>query len=93
MMSKRKLCTGVVVGAIVGGLVTLKNEEVRTYAKNKLAEVTTHVKLRLKNPVLSIRSLRVDLMKCRQYVDQGTEDTIQALEQIEQTLNKVIQKK
>lgn len=38
-MGKRKLCLGLVVGSIAGGLLSLLDRDARDYAKRKAADV------------------------------------------------------
>lgn len=92
-MGKRKLCASIVVGAIVGGLVALTDRSVRNYAKNKVNTTTFHMKYCLKNPAESVHKLRTDVTDCHKVMTSGLESTINALEQIEQTLEKVVPQK
>jgi len=91
-MGKRKLVSGIVVGAIVGGVVALFNKEARHYAKDKMASVKGQTCYIIKHPSDAVRSARIALDEFNETVTSGAENTINALEQVEQTLDKVIKK-
>lgn len=92
-MGKRKLCTGIVIGSIVGGLVTLTDPIVRKYTKRKLHTTASQLKFKLKYPTESVRNMRMCTIKFNKDVVNGLHDTINSLEQIEKTLEKVIPQK
>lgn len=91
-MGKRKLLTGVIVGAVVGGLTALVNKEARTYTKNKVKEKTKQTKYYLKNPSIAVRNVRKSVEKFNEKLEEGSTSTLQALEQIEETLDKIVPK-
>lgn len=91
-MGRRKLCTGMIIGAIVGGLVTLTNQEARDYTRNKLCATTSQIKHCLKNPAESVRNARICVTEFNKNFASGAENAVNALEQVEQTLEKVVRK-
>lgn len=93
MMGKRKLCAGIIFGAVVGGLVTLVDQGVRDYAKGKTCNCASALKSKLKDPASTVKSARMCAMTCHEKVTKCLDETINALEQIEQTLEKVLPKK
>ncbi|MBY7142727.1 YtxH domain-containing protein [Virgibacillus sp. NKC19-3] len=88
-MSKRKLFLGVVTGAVVGGLVTMFDRETRYYAKNKLTTVTSGTTYMVKNPSETVHNIRVALAKFNDSLSSGSSNLMNALEQVEDTLDKV----
>lgn len=92
-MGRRKLCTGIILGAVVGGLISLIDKDTRMYAKNKLSTTTNHTKYYLRNPSKAVRNARISFNEFSENFKSGAESTINALEQIEETLDKVIKKK
>lgn len=91
-MSK-KLCASIVVGAIAGGIVALTNQSVRDYTKSKIHETKIQIKNCLENPAESVHKLRTDIIECHNVITSGLDSTVNALEQIEQTLEKVVPQK
>lgn len=93
MMGKRKLCTGIILGAIVGGLTALTDIEARSYAKGKLSFYTSQTKDCLKNPSEAVRKVRISFDQFNEKFVSGAESTSNALAQVENTLAKVVKKK
>lgn len=88
-MGKRKLGTSMIIGAVLGGLVALRHPEVRNYTREKLStakSTTVHV---AKHPSAAIRQVRLALNKFNYQFANQADNAINALEQIESTLNKV----
>lgn len=92
-MGRRKLYTGIFIGAVVGGLTALINKEARVYAKNKWRTTTKFTKYYLKNPSEAVRNVRISFDEFNKNFTSGAESTVNALEQIEETLDKVMKKK
>lgn len=88
-MGKRRLITGIVSGAIIGGIISLFNADARTYARKKLSDtrdVTAHV---VNNPTETVRSLKQSVEQLNNRVATESTNALNALEQIEDTLDKV----
>lgn len=92
-MGKRKLLSGVIIGAIVGGVTALFNKEARDYAKGKIVSAKEQTTYFIKHPSNAVRNARVTLDQLNETFTSGAENTINALEQVEQTLEKVVKKK
>lgn len=93
MMGKRTLCTGIIVGAVVGGLVALTNKEAREYAKVKLMIARAEARYCMNNPSQSVRNLRQSFEQFNQKFSNGANSAVNALEQVENTLEKVVKRK
>lgn len=89
-MGRRKLLTGIILGAIVGGLAALTNKEARTYAKTKLQSSKEATKHYLKNPSEAVKNVKTSFDQFNQSFTRSADSTINALEQIEETLDKFI---
>lgn len=92
-MGRQKLLLGVVIGAVVGGLVTLTDRETRIYAKTKLDDAKSGAAYILQNPSEAIENVRNTVDQLNQNITNGAENTINALEQVEGTLDKFVNKK
>lgn len=93
MMGKRKLCMGITVGAIIGGLTALTNSGVRSFTAHKINKIKSDIGICLKDPTQSVKDLKACAKRLNTDVTNGLEGTINALEQVEKTLEKVIPKK
>lgn len=91
-LGKRKLIAGMVVGAIVGGLTALLNKEARSYARKKMSTAKGKTYDIVKNPSEAVRSARKRIDALNYKVVNHAEQAINALEQVEETLDKFIKK-
>lgn len=82
-MGKRKFCRGIMIGAVVGGLVAMRHPEVRSYMKQKLSQTTYLVK----HPSKAVRNTRIAVQQFHEQMMSGTENAINALEQVEKTFH------
>lgn len=88
-MGKRRLLTGMISGAMIGCLVSLFNDDARGYAKDKLCDMrkaTTNV---INNPTEAVHTLKQSVIKLSSRVSTESNNALNALEQIENTLEKV----
>ncbi|API91313.1 MULTISPECIES: hypothetical protein [Virgibacillus] len=92
-MGKRKLVTGVVIGAAAGGLMSLLDKETRAYAKEKVTSARSGASYLVKNPSEAIRKVRTAFDTFNQAFAKGAENTINALDQAETTLDKITNKR
>jgi len=92
-LGKRTLCTGVIVGAVIGGLVALTNQEARDYARVKLSLMKVEAKYCLNNPSHSVRNFKESVDQFNEKFSNGADSAVNALEQIEHTLDKVMKPK
>ncbi|WP_164217394.1 YtxH domain-containing protein [Virgibacillus sp. YIM 98842] len=91
-MGKRKLIVSVVTGAALGGLVALFDKETRTYTKSKLGTVKRSSSYLLKNPSEAVHNVRVAFDTFNKNFANGAENAINALEQVENSLDKITNK-
>lgn len=91
-LGKKKLYRGVIFGAIVGGIIALFDKDARDYAADKVKEASGKAKYYLSNPSEAIHDVRVSVDKLNQDLVKGVENTVNALEQVEDTLNKLTKK-
>ncbi|HLR80853.1 MAG TPA: YtxH domain-containing protein [Bacillota bacterium] len=88
-MGRRKLFTGIIVGAVVGGLTSLVDREVREYTKKKCSSFKETSGYYIKHPSEAVRKARVRFDEVNQTVSKGVTNTINALEQVEEALDSV----
>lgn len=88
-MGKRKLITGMVVGALIGGVVALFDRETRGYTKQKLSSAKSASLYCLKNPSEAVGNFKQAFDQLHENVTYQAENAINALEQVEETLGKV----
>jgi len=91
-MGKNKLMTGMVVGALIGGLMTLTDRSTRTYTKRKIQDVTDKTKDVIQNPSDVIESAKIKFNQYNDAVQNGADNAINALEQVESTLDRLSNK-
>ncbi|PAV28101.1 hypothetical protein CIL05_18510 [Virgibacillus profundi] len=91
-MGKRRLFLGVAIGAAAGGLVTLFDKDTRDYTKEKLNAAKSGSTYFIQNPSEAIHNMRNAFDKFNQNFSSGAESAINALEQVEDTLEKVTNK-
>ncbi|RDW17206.1 YtxH domain-containing protein [Oceanobacillus chungangensis] len=92
-MGRQKLMLGVIIGAVVGGLATLADKETRIYAKTKLNDAKSGATYVLQNPAEAVQNVRNTVDQLNHSITNGAESTINALEQVEGTLDKFVNKK
>lgn len=91
-MGRKKLCRGIIIGAIVGGIVALFDKDARDYAKQTAQDTSSKTKYFLKNPSEAIHNVRVTVDQLNQDFVKGVENTVNALEQVENTIDKFTKK-
>jgi len=91
-VGKRKLVLYVTVGAAVGGLVALFDKETRTFTKHKLGDVKRSSSYFLKNPSEAVHNVRTAFDTFNKNFASGAENAINALEQVENSLDKITNK-
>jgi gas vesicle protein len=92
-MGKRKLLVSITIGAAVGGVTALFDRETRDYAKERLSAARNTSSYFMNNPSEAIHSLKNTFDQLNQTLSSGTANAINALEQVETTLDKVTNKK
>lgn len=91
-MGKRNLFMGIFLGAIIGGLATLFNKETRAYTKGKASLCKAKTGYMIKYPSEAVRNTRVAFDQLNERLTNNAESVINALEQVENTLDKVSRK-
>jgi len=88
-MGRNKLIMGVVIGAAVGGAAALADRDTRKYVKLKMDDAKTGTSFIVENPTEAVQSLRNGFNTFNQTLAQGTDSAINALDQVEKTLERV----
>lgn len=91
-MGKRTLLTGIFVGASIGALVSLLNEDAREYAKESLAKSCDNLSYYAKNPADAINTVKQTVLSINETIENNAGSAVNALEQVESSLNKVLKK-
>lgn len=91
-MGKQKLITNMVIGAIVGGLVALRNKETREYTTATYTAVKRKGCELKNNPSAVVANVRTSIDEFNGRLSEGVERTINALEQVEDTFDKLVNK-
>lgn len=91
-MGQRKLIVGVVAGALLGALAMQLDKDARNYTKNSLRKVKNCSSEWLQNPAESVQKLRMNVDRLNRNITVGAENTLNALEQVETTLDRLLNK-
>src|SRR5690606_11500867 len=93
IMGKRILCQGIIAGAVIGGIVALFNKDARGYVVEKMKSTSNCAKQCIQNPTEAIGGVRKAVDSFNQRIASTTVGAINALEQVEKTIGKVVDKK
>lgn len=91
-MAKRKLCAGIVIGSIVGGLIALADPKVRRYAKEKAWDLRSKTVQVIKNPSETTERIKNTFNQFNEKITNSAEWAIQTLETIEESINTLSKK-
>ncbi|WP_164670036.1 YtxH domain-containing protein [Virgibacillus doumboii] len=91
-MGKRNLFFGVILGAVAGGLISLFSSDARYYTKGKMKNVRKQSNYYVQHPSEAVRNVRDAFNKFNRDFSSGAESAINALEQVEDTLDKFTKK-
>ncbi|WP_087975162.1 YtxH domain-containing protein [Oceanobacillus rekensis] len=91
-MGKRKLLVSITIGAAVGGVTALFDRQTRDYARERLRAARNTSSYFMNNPSEAIHNLKNTFNQLNQTFASGTTNAINALEQVETTLDKVTNK-
>lgn len=89
-MGKRTLLTGIIVGASIGGLLSLLNEDARKYAKDTLSKSCDNLSYYAKNPSEAVNKFRQSAVSLNNMIESNTSSAVNALEQVENSLKKLM---
>ncbi|SFB16457.1 hypothetical protein SAMN04488072_108159 [Lentibacillus halodurans] len=91
-MGKQKLCLGIFIGAVAGGLLSLFDRDARYYAKGKAAVVKSGSSYYVKRPSEAVKGAKNAFDRFNAQFTKGADNAINALEQVENTLDQFTNK-
>lgn len=91
-MGKRKLFTGIFVGAFLGGVAAMFDKETRDYTKEKVSEVKATTSYYVKNPSEAVSNMKSFVSELNNTVQEESTNAINLLDQVESTFSKVMKK-
>jgi len=91
-MGKRTLLTGMIVGASIGGLISLFNKDARRYAKDSLSQSYEKLTHYAKNPTTTVSQMKKSVISLNKMIASNTKSAVNTLELVEDSLNKVLKK-
>lgn len=89
-MGKRKLCTGILVGAFFGGLAAMFDKDTRNYTKEKVSEVKATTRYYVQNPSDAVSTMKNLVSEINSTVQEESSHAMNLLDQVEKTFSKVI---
>lgn len=87
-MGRKRFWTGIVIGAIAGGLTTLLDRETRNYVKKTCSEAKSTTQFYLNNPSLTVSKVRGAVQTLNANLAKGAETAMNTLDKLEQSLDK-----
>ncbi|SHG76805.1 YtxH domain-containing protein [Ornithinibacillus halophilus] len=91
-MGRRRLYTSMAVGALLGGVYALFDKDTRNYTKEQLGNLKEKTSYIAQHPTETVHNVRETFNKFNSTFNYQAENAINALEQIETTLDKVTKK-
>jgi len=91
-MGKRTFWSGIIVGAIVGGAVSLFNRDARSYVKELSEQTADQVSYYAQNPTEAVDGVKNTVLFVTDTIERNSSGAMNTLDQVENTLNKVIKK-
>ncbi|MFZ3577979.1 YtxH domain-containing protein [Virgibacillus sp. DJP39] len=91
-MQNKKMVLGIILGGIIGGLITLFDQDTRSTAKGQYQISKRQTNYYLKHPSEAIRNARVACNKFNDTFNKSADNAISALEQVEQTIDTITNK-
>ncbi|MGP4042102.1 hypothetical protein ACTWP4_19670 [Gracilibacillus sp. D59] len=88
-MGKQRLITGILTGAIVGGLITLSDRETRSYVTKKIQICGNKTAYFAKNPAEAIHQLNVNYAKCSEQLAAGLTSALNTLHRLQELTEKI----
>lgn len=92
-MGAKKFWTGIIAGAVVGGLVSLCNKEARLYVKEVANSTGDKALYYINNPTEAVKNIKEMAQFVDDKISENKKGAFNALEQVENTLEKVTKKK
>lgn len=91
-MGKRKLCFGLIIGTIAGGLLSLIDRDARGYATAKMSAFKKDSSYYIKRPSEAVKNAKNTFDRFNTAFTRGADNAINALEQVETSLEKFTNK-
>ncbi|ASK61083.1 hypothetical protein CFK37_02155 [Virgibacillus phasianinus] len=91
-MRNNKLLFGMMIGGLIGGLVTLFDRETRSRTKVQFLNAKRKTNYYVKNPSEAVSTARIACNKFNESFNSSADNAINALEQVEQTIEKITSK-
>lgn len=88
-MEEHKFWKGVVIGAVIGGAVTLLDKDTRNYVWGSTKQAGRSAKSYSSNPSEAIRQLRLQYNQLTNRLADGAKDILEVLNKVEELLDKV----
>lgn len=92
-MKNNKMVIGVLVGALVGGLITLFDRDTRSTTKAQCKNAKNKTYYYLKHPSEAVKNARVACNDFNNTFNKSADSAINALEQVETTIDQLTNKK
>jgi gas vesicle protein len=89
-MGKKGLCTGIILGASIGALVSLLNGDTREYVKDTSKKIGDQASFYAQNPSIGVNQVKKGVVTLNQVVNSNTESALNALGQIDSSLTKFL---
>lgn len=91
-MQNNKMVFGVLIGALLGGLMTLFDKETRSTTKIQCKNAKNKTSYYLKHPSEAVRNARVACNQFNETFNKSADGAINALEQVETTIDRLTNK-
>lgn len=90
MMGKSKLITGIVLGAAVGGIVSLVSKDTREYVKDASGKACGATSYITSNPDVAVNKVKQLVQTVNHVVTTNTDSALSALDQVDNTVQKLL---
>lgn len=91
-MGNQKLWIGVLLGAVAGGLASLFDKKTRYYTKKQLQQAKNVTEYVVQNPADVVRMAQDSSNQLYEKLNSNADNAVNALEQVEETWNKLRKK-
>lgn len=88
-MGKKTFWTGIVLGAVIGGTMSLLNKNARNYAKNTGLTTIENLTFYYKNPSIGIKEVKDSIKSINESVTDSSDNVVNLLTRAETTIDKV----
>lgn len=86
------MCSGILIGAILGGLIAMADPRVRRYTKEKASCLSEKTVDLIKNPTKTTKKIRTSFDQISEQITKGTKWAVDTLETIEGSLDSLSKK-